>query len=119
MRAVLEELRGRRLVTIEASPSPAGVAGRPSHVVVADPAGPVVVPVPGGLVVVPVPGGLVVVPVPAGPVVVAAALRARAYRVGLVGPDGTVVRFSGAGEWALNTILDHPRFAPRQAGPTS
>jgi predicted NBD/HSP70 family sugar kinase len=65
MGAVLEELRASRLVAVETSPPPAGVAGRPSHVVMAD---------------------------PDGPVVVAAQIRAKAYRVGLVGIGGVVVR---------------------------
>jgi predicted NBD/HSP70 family sugar kinase len=62
--ALLEELRTLRLVTVETSPPPAGVSGRPSHVVLAN---------------------------PTGPVVVAAQIRARAYRVGLVGIGGVVV----------------------------
>ena len=62
--ALLEELRALRLVTVETSPPPAGVSGRPSHVVVAN---------------------------PTGPVAVAIQIRARAYRVGLVGIGGVVV----------------------------
>ena len=67
MGAVLEDLRALRLIAVETSPPPAGVAGRPSHVVVAD---------------------------PAGPVVVAVQIRARAYRVGLVGIGGIVAQSS-------------------------
>jgi predicted NBD/HSP70 family sugar kinase len=64
---VLEELRALRLIAVETSPPPAGVAGRPSHLVLAH---------------------------PAGPVVVAVQIRARVFRVGLVGIGGTVVTSS-------------------------